>query len=138
MTMSEITVVLPMTEENRLFDELRRLTRAILKALPDAMPLFGMGGHDGYGVEIDTPVFAMHPHDENPICNCGAEDADVETPCAETCPYGWPNFKHKPSGFAVHWHKWIGRSMEVVGAPPDDLAAMIDECIASIPLAVTP
>ena len=62
--MSEITVVLPMTEENRLFDELRRLTRAILKALPDAMPLFGMGGHDGYGVEIDTPVFAMHPHDE--------------------------------------------------------------------------
>ena len=136
--MSEITVILPATEESRLSDELRRLTRAILKAHPRRRLWTGMGGTDGYGVEIDTPIFTMHPHDENPICNCGAEDAEEDTPCAETCPYGWPNFKHKPSGFAVHWHKWIGRSMEIVGAPPADLAAMIDECIASIPKGATP
>lgn len=44
-----------------------------------------------------------------------------------------PHFWHKPSGFRVWWYKWIGRGMEVNQRPPSDLAALIQECIASVP-----
>ena len=43
-----------------------------------------------------------------------------------------PNFWHKPSGLRVWWHKWIGRSMEVVGADDLDVEAVFAECLASI------
>lgn len=42
-----------------------------------------------------------------------------------------PNFLHKPSGTAVHWYKYIGRSMEV--DLRGDWRAVLSDCVASLP-----
>lgn len=145
-----VTVITPATDPSALNAVLRRLTRAIQIARPDLAESlgFGLGGADGYGVPIETDAFVMRLHDENPPCTCGVDAREREAwllwdasgeigdpppilDHALTCPTSWPNFHHKPSGFMVWWHKWIGRSMETQGPAPD-LEAMYAECVRSL------
>jgi len=68
-------------------------------------------------------------------CTCSHEKAYAAWCAANshkpTCATVLPNFKHHASGFEVRWYKYIGRGMEVVGAPPD-LRTMEAECIADV------
>lgn len=148
---SNLTLVLPGATRTVLSTELRRLVRAIRSARPYLAGFWGMfGGPDGYGVPIDTLVFTMRAHDENPPdCDCGADDRNNDKyeawvaagwaaaleyepdDCTPICAGNLPNFRHRPSGFEVRWHKYIGRRMEASGSC-SDVAAMIDECIASL------
>jgi hypothetical protein len=53
----------------------------------------------------------------------------------DDCELVLPNFRHKASGMAVRWYKYIGRDMGATGAPEDinALVAIFRECIASLP-----
>ncbi len=146
-----LEVIVPRTDTSLLNDQLRRLVRAIHKVKPKTRGMGGLfGGPDGYGADIETVVFTMRLHDENPPdCSCGADDRNnakyhawVEAGrpdslrwpnelCARDCANNLPNFEHKPSGFQVRWHKWIGRSMETLGECAD-VVVMIDECVRSL------
>lgn len=68
-------------------------------------------------------------------CTCGVDSEAKKYFTTEghypTCCLTLPNFRHHASGFEVRWYKYIGRSMEVVGTPPD-LRAMAAECIADV------
>lgn len=70
-------------------------------------------------------------------CTCGVDKqaaAYFETESHyDTCAVELPNFLHKPSGLEVRWYKYIGRGMDVRGAAPANLGALIDECVASLP-----
>lgn len=147
-----VTIYVAESERNQLTEALRKLVRAIHQRLPETRELGGfMGGADGYGAPVETPIFVMRMHDENPPdCTCepgkrteASRDAweeagrpqdkpPLDEPCAFDCPFNLPEFHHKASGFMVWWHKWIGRSMKTAGSVAN-IANMIDECIASLP-----
>ena len=80
-------------------------------------------------------------------CTCAAESEQERLYAACQCdwhlgrgPFRFgaaqdaPNFWHKPSGFRVRWYKYIGRGMKAE-TEPDDLAAVLEECRASIGVA---
>lgn len=48
------------------------------------------------------------------------------------CGFERPNFRHKATGFTVHWYKWIGRDNKVEVGSCTDVAAMLLECLESI------
>lgn len=88
------------------------------------------------------------------LCDCGADDAKKSARETLGCDYHrgagifarfapWqlnhetlyfdpPHFWHKPTNFRVRWYKWIGRDMVTNGVKAD-LAAILVECIASLP-----
>lgn len=149
--MTQLQVVIAATEESQLCDELRRLVRVLHFVRPETANTGGfLGGSDGYGADVETDVFVMRAHTEDPPdCTCepgkrtgASRDAwyaagmpqdkpPHDEPCALDCPFNLPNFHHKPSGLQVRWHKWIGRSMEVHGSCAD-IPAMVSECIRSL------
>lgn len=47
------------------------------------------------------------------------------------CTPELPNFRHHASGMTVRWYKYIGRGMEVEGAPTN-LTPILQDCLAEI------
>lgn len=127
-----IQIVTPGWSDDALTDALRSLTRAIYAHDPEHDLGGALGGPDGYGANIETPVFTMRRFYWG-NCTCGAHDDPAEPPHKPTCAFELPNFVHKPTGFEVRWYKWIGRDNETKGTPPADLAQMVRECAASLP-----
>jgi hypothetical protein len=77
----------------------------------------GLGGENGYGVDFENDVFMMHPY-----CWCESYDCPW---CAEHRE----NFLYKPTGFKMHWYKYIGRDEETEGELPKD---WFQKCVDSI------
>jgi hypothetical protein len=65
------TVVLPENNEDLVSDALRAFLETLAQTYPDDLYGGGLGGEYGYGMEILTPVFEMHPFYEGD-CTCGA------------------------------------------------------------------
>lgn len=66
-----------------------------------------------YGTDLENDVFMMHRY-----CWC-----DLET-CG-WCSGDNPNFLFKPTGFTVHWYKYIGRGVKASGNLPSDFMQQI-------------
>jgi hypothetical protein len=77
----------------------------------------GLGGENGYGIDFENDVFMMHPY-------CWCEKYDCPW-CAESRE----NFLYKPTGFKMHWYKYIGRDEETDGKLPKD---WFENCVRSI------
>lgn len=86
-------------------DGLRLISQA---AGNDSMP--------GYAIDFENDVFEMHPY------WWGDEHAPEATR---------PNFRHKPSGLAISWYKYIGRG-QYGPEKPDNWPQIVAECIASV------
>lgn len=122
----EIKLVLPQRSEDSLSEGLRWLTEAACRALGED-GAGGLGGSFGYGVDYENDTFAMRRFYWG---ECGCDDEHKPG-----CPAMLPNFLHKPTGFAVRWYKYIGRDNQVEGEC--DLAAVLNECAASLPTPFT-
>lgn len=98
----------------------------------------GLGGEYGYGVNIDTEVFMMHPYcwcekDDCPWCQ-GCECPEESDEQCSYCAGGGvnaPNFVYKPTSFKVWWYKYLGRGMsyEGEGLPIN----WLEEALLSVP-----
>lgn len=141
-------------ETDALCFGLTAITKAISQIDESTVAHGCLGGTYGYGAHYENDVFMMHPY-----CWCEREDClwcmiwlSNEKDCTEAeaeahraaqekeiaAKYGEgitsaPNFWHKRSGLAVHWYKWIGRSMEVHNQNGADIAAVMRECMESLP-----
>ncbi|NUP13784.1 MAG: hypothetical protein HOW73_47720 [Polyangiaceae bacterium] len=147
-------IVSPWVEAPRSYAEpLYAVSRALAHRHPETQVHGLLGGEYGYGQHFENAVFEMHPYYWGD-CTCGFDDRehahyltinqspdyDTERAAflasdrhAKECPVGWPNFRHKPSGFELRWYKYIGRGMEMnreVSAA--ELAEICAECIASL------
>ena len=75
-----------------------------------------------YGTDFENDVFIMRRY-----CWCEKDDCKW---CNEEYA---PNFLYKPSGFSVHWYKYIGRGMEFnQELSTEDLNKMVADCHASL------
>lgn len=69
-----------------------------------------------YGTDFENDAFMMHPY-----CWC-------EKDSCLWCNGDEPNFRHKATGFEVHWYKYIGREMIYNKTPPmDELRGLSDK-----------
>lgn len=112
----------------------------------------GLSDPGGYGLHFENDTFEMRPYYWGG-CTCGFETLEWEwdknnpgdedgrayvkwrethghsTDCLEILP----NFRHKPSGLAISWYKYIGRGMETNQKVSDTEALrIILECLRSI------
>jgi hypothetical protein len=54
------------------------------------------------------------------------------------CRTSWPNFIHKPTGFAIKWYKYAFRSASTnINVSEEILKVIVDSCIKSIEKEVT-
>jgi len=91
--------------------------------------------------EIMNDLCAMHgldPHFGSAVhCTCDHRKIWVkwssENGHREQCSLQLPNFRHKATGLEVRWYKRIGRGMEVDHPEGADIAAILRECMASLP-----
>jgi hypothetical protein len=142
--------------------DLYELSRMLGERNPEAQARGLLGGEWGYGQHFKSDVFEMHPFYWGE-CECGADeriDAWFEanghsvgcsgSPCscgfaarhsemasvnphAPECPEGWPNFRHRRTGFEVDWYKWIGRGMSLSrDVSVEEWAAIAAECMGSL------
>ena len=116
-------------------DEAFRLTDQITNSKPK--PKFGTSAYDARVAEIRSRIRIIYPARIH-TCDPRGMMADRQEGEDDRPNQRAPNFWHKPSGLRVWWHKWIGRSMEVVGADGLDLENVFAECVASLQGVATP
>lgn len=124
--MSEpVVIITPPVAESDMDLDLVNLTEYIWRTQHADEPYgFGLGGEYGYGPYggFENDVFEMHE-----FCWCERED------CRWCGDEQAPNFRHKASGFSVHWYKWIGRSTDTNrDVSPDEWRRIFAECVASV------
>lgn len=116
-----------MTKRNSLGLVNTMMERSIM--LDIFKPLLEAMGIDGYGEKYENTVFEMHPYcwcDERECPMCGGHVMQDGVQTRTT-------FFHKPSGYRLHWYKYMMRAVEVNRhVTGDELKAIIAECIMSL------
>ena len=141
-----ITIITPPVASTGIGLSLVKLTKYLVESGHDdgSGGGCGLGGEFGYGVNFENDVFMMHRFCwcDQPDCMWCFHDEDDEKMIEKVRKkFGtWsavelraPNFFYKPSGLAIKWYKWIGRSMEfseTVSAK--EWKKIFKECINSI------